>query len=348
MSRTSIEWCARPGKLPEVWNVVTGCNKVSQGCKNCYAEIMHKRLQFMYPEKYDHDFLSGAHIHEDLLTLPFTWKKPRTVFVNSMSDLFHANVPISFLHKVYAIMALCPKHTFIIVTKRPENSKAYFDIGKEKLVSCWENATYEMGLSDKDEDTDAPACALYNYTEKNWPLPNVWHLVSTEDQTTFRERVNLLLQIPSRVYGISAEPLLGPIDLEEYVLLRKDGTYPFRNLAEKHRTKYIDLLDWIVCGGESGHHGRPMHPDWPRSMKNTCVKAKKPFFFKQWGEYLPYIKSEMKPFQKIVWIGRETAELADDSKSFNYPYDFHEMMAKVGKKKAGRLLDGKEWNQFPK
>lgn len=330
MSKTSIEWCCRPGTLPETWNLVTGCNKVSQGCKNCYAETMHKRLQFMYPKKYDHEFLSGAHIHEELLTLPFTWKKPRTVFVNSMSDLFHANVPISFLHKVYAVMALCPQHTFIIVTKRPENMKAYFAGGKELLVKRWEDATYQIGLSDKDDDTDAPACQVYNLTNREWPLKNIWHLVSVEDQKTADERIPLLLQIPSAVRGLSCEPLLMPINLKE---IRPGGTHFFNCLSEPVLHKgYMPLakglVNWVIVGGESGHKAKPMHPDWVRSIREQCAAAGVPFFFKQWGE--------------SIWTECDFRILSNP-KIIQKDFAFK----RVGKKAAGRQLDGKYYNEFP-
>ncbi|HRH59458.1 MAG TPA: phage Gp37/Gp68 family protein [Chitinophagaceae bacterium] len=287
MSRTSIEWCSRPGTLPEVWNFITGCNKVSQGCKNCYAEIMHRRLQYMYPKKYNHDFLSGAHLHKDLINLPLSWTKPRTVFVNSMSDMFHENISFPVINEAFDVMtAQAPQHTYIILTKRPERLLEYVQ---------WKINTGIKG---------------------QWKSfsKNIWLLVSTEDQKTADERIPLLLQVPCHVHGISAEPLLGTIIL-------------------KPEWK----LQWVIAGGESGHHARPMHPHWALSLRDQCANNGIPFFFKQHGAWLNSYN-----------YGERLSELYNGKTLpgyFSFPDGIH--VNKVGKHKAGRLLDGKEWNQFP-
>ncbi len=304
MSRTSIEWCARPGTFPESWNWITGCNKVSQGCKNCYAEIMHRRLQYMYPDKYDHDFLTGAHVHEDLLTLPLSWKKPRTVFVNSMSDVFHKNVALHFIYRAFHTMYKCPQHTFIILTKRAERLHEVNDI--------WFHLKR-------------------NYPSGIFPCKNIWLLVSTEDQETANERIPLLLKVEAAVRGISAEPLLGNIDLSKWLPKNEgdgvswgDGSDYGDWVEASHRKP---LLNWLIAGGESGHQARPMHPNWARSLRDQCQAAGIPFFFKQWGEYYPNALTDGKKPSVFV-----------DSKT---------LMAKIGKKKSGRLLDGRTWNEFP-
>lgn len=304
MSKTSIEWCAKPGTLPETWNPVTGCNKVSQGCKNCYAEIMHRRLQKMFPEKYDHDFLSGAHEHEQTLLLPLKWKKPRTVFVNSMSDLFHENVSFNFIAKVFDVICNTPQHTYIIVTKRASQMMDFV------------NSYYR-----------------FNQASIRQPLQNVWLLVSVEDQQAADERIPFLLQTPAAVRGLSCEPLLGPVD--------------FLQITGKDFCRHNDAIQWVIAGGESGHKARPMHPDWTRDIRDQCTAANIPFFFKQWGEWKPVDFKNSS--SKARDIGHFSSNKHFSSGCVNPEhYGAHNQnMHKVGKHASGRLLDGKEWNEFP-
>jgi len=176
LSKTNIEWAT------EVWNPTTGCNKVSQGCKHCYAEVMHNRLLKMKPGKYYIPFLEGVVTHHDQLGLPLKWKTPRTVFVNSMSDLFHKDVHFRFIIDVFHIMSKCPQHTFMILTKRPQ-----------RMLEFMTGCTYN------------PYGSPYDL------LPNVWLGVSVEDQAAANERIPLLLQVPAAVRFLSCEPLLGPV-----------------------------------------------------------------------------------------------------------------------------------------
>jgi protein gp37 len=177
---SKIEWTEK------TWNPVTGCNKVSQGCKNCYAEVMHRRLMHIVPEKYSKPFLQGIEVHESELNFPLTLKKPTIIFVNSMSDLFHKDVPFEFIQKVFTIMWRCPHHIFQIVTKRPEIAIEFFS---------WLHAPWQ--------------------TSFDHFLPNVWIGVSCEDQDTADKRVPYLLKIPAAIRFLSCEPLLGPIELEK-------------------------------------------------------------------------------------------------------------------------------------
>lgn len=176
---TKIEWTDR------TWNPVTGCNKVSQGCKNCYAEVMHRRLRGMFPEKYSRPFLDGAEMHVDVLEDPLRWKKPAMVFVNSMSDLFHPNVDFFFISKVFEVMSLAHWHTFQVLTKRPDRALEFFN--------CIQN--------------------LRPRRLPVWPVPNVWIGVSCENQETAEERIPLLLEIPAAIRFLSCEPLLGPVEI---------------------------------------------------------------------------------------------------------------------------------------
>lgn len=178
----------------------------------------------------------------DRLTIPIRWKKPHRIFVNSMSDLFHPDVPVGFITDCFEVMAACPHHVFQILTKRPR-----------RMLDMLEKSS-----------------------------PNVWLGVSCEDQTTANERILLLLQTPAAVRFISAEPLLGPIDLTAL----SDHSLPrpaSRNALQRPVCSSLECLDWVIAGGESGPGARPMHSDWVRSLRDQCVAAAVPFFFKQWG-----------------------------------------------------------------
>lgn len=309
MSKTSIEWCVRPGTKPETWNPTTGCNKVSQGCKFCYAEIMHKRLQAMGQEKYRKPFLNGAAEHKDVLTLPLKWKTPRTVFVNSMSDLFHQDVSFLFINAVFSVMADVDIHTYIILTKRPQRMVEFFQWKKAFFGLTWQ------------------------------PAKNVWLGVSVEDQATADERILLLRDINASVKFLSCEPLLAPVDL---VNLKNGKSDAFNDAG----------INWVICGGESGHKARPMHPDWATSLRDQCNAAGVHFFFKQWGEWMPDKVCETSedydsnPAVKMVQLIDENG-IHDNKILLQEMWPCRYRMLKVGKKKAGRLLDGREWNEFP-
>lgn len=313
MAKTTIEWAT------DVWNPVTGCSKVSEGCRNCYAEGIAKRFWGNRP-------FTEVRCHEDRLTEPLHWRKPRRVFVNSMSDLFHPDVPELFVLRVFAVMAMAPQHTFMILTKRPERMK-------EILASpTVQNDVWLM--TEKGLDDCAPV----------WPLPNVWLGVSTENQQTADERIPLLLQTPAAVRFVSVEPMLGEVyltniqvssgeyenalDLEEWEDLR--DSEEVRSSRMKGNT-----LDWVICGGESGPHARPMHPDWPRKLRDQCKEAGTPFMFKQWGEWLPNV------------YGDKSIPMNTDFNKTHCHFEDGTAMAKVGKKAAGRLLDGVEHNEYP-
>lgn len=317
MSTTTIEWCKRPGTKPETWNPTTGCNKVSQGCKNCYAEVMHKRLKGMGQPKYQQPFLSGAVEHEDTLTIPLKWKTPRTVFVNSMSDLFHENVEFQFISDVWKVMANCPQHTFLILTKRPERLLMY-----SELISRW-----------------APK--------------NVWLGISCEDQATANERIPLLLQVPAAVRFLSCEPLLGKIDLSRIPHFKDslNNQYYRHVLNEKSYsgndcTDYPGKIDWVIAGGESGHGARPMHPDWVRSLRDQCEAAQVPFFFKQWGEWST---EKMFPGKRknIAATFLNPQGHRCGFQILQHASQYYTTLYKSGKNNTGRKLDGWEWNGFP-
>uniref|UniRef100_UPI003F584E1F DUF5131 family protein n=1 Tax=Mycolicibacterium neoaurum TaxID=1795 RepID=UPI003F584E1F len=226
MAASNIEWTEL------TWNPVTGCDRVAAGCDNCYAMSLAKRLKAMGSEKYANDGDPrtsgpgfGVTIHPTALTQPYRWTKPRLIFVNSMSDLFHAKVPIGFIREVFAVMRETPHHTYQILTKR------------------------SLRLSRVAEKLD-------------WP-PNVWMGVSVESERAV-DRIDHLRSVPAATRFLSCEPLLGPLSR-----LR------------------LDNIDWVIVGGESGPNARPMDAQWALDIRDQCIDAGVPFFFKQWGGRTP-------------------------------------------------------------
>jgi len=283
--KSAIEW------TEATWNPVTGCDRVSAGCDHCYAQTLAKRLKAMGNPRYQRDGDSrtsgpgfGLTLHRDQIDLPFHWRKPRRVFVNSMSDLFHDDVPDHFIAAVFRVMAEAHEHTFQVLTKRPGRMAS--------LVPRFEHAV-----------RPTPRGAV-----PPWPLPNVWCGVSVEDQHWADIRTPKLLETPAAVRFLSCEPLLGPIDLSAFMggtcggcgqVVRSgfitSGMYMGgheRQLStgEALRVGYpVDPCgpvdwegpNWVIVGGESGPDARPLHPDWARSLRDQCVAAGVPFFAKQ-------------------------------------------------------------------
>lgn len=231
--KSSIEW------TEATWNPLTGCTKISPGCKNCYAEKMAVRLQAMGQVNYKNGF--ELTLHQRALELPLHWKKPQTIFVNSMSDMFHADVPEDFIFRAFEVMQRASWHRFQVLTKRSER------------------------------------LALLN-RRLSWP-ENVWMGVSVENNS-YINRIDDLRETDAQTKFLSLEPLLGPLDE-----LNLDG------------------IDWVIVGGESGHGARTMQREWVTSIRDQCLAAGVPFFFKQWGG---------------VW-----------------------------KKKHGRELEGRTWDELP-
>ena len=231
---SSIEWTEC------TWNPVTGCTKVSPGCKNCYAERMAFRLKKMGQRNYRNGF--NLTVHEHILSRPLSWKKPQTIFVNSMSDLFHKDVPENFILKTFDVMTEAEWHIFQVLTKR-----------SERLLKI--NALID------------------------WPR-NVWMGVSVENKD-YTYRIDSLRQTGAAIKFLSLEPLLGPL-----------------------QELNLKAIDWVIVGGESGPKARPMELQWVTEIRDQCLSANVPFFFKQWGG--------------------------------------------VNKKKSGRLLDGRTWDEVPK
>ncbi len=257
----------------KTWNSVTGCTKVSAGCANCYAERMHRRLAAMGQEKYAQPF-SKVVVHPDSLDKPLHWRKPRTIFVNSMSDLFHPDVPFEFIDQVFAVMALCPQHCFQILSKRTQRLAEYLtcDRGRYKFETDHTTYAWWVDLAARDLPFQRP-----EVTDFPHPLPNVWLGVSVENQATTNERIPHLLKCPAAVRFLSLEPMLGPINLDS------DDADGCHALGCGHAECECGNrgIDWLIVGCESGPGRRPFELDWARSVRDQCQAAGVPLFIKQ-------------------------------------------------------------------
>ncbi len=230
---TKIEWC------DEVWNPVTGCTKIRTGCTNCYAEGIAKR--FWGNRKF-----TDVQCHSDRLEQPMHWRKPRKIFVCSMGDLFHEDVPFKFIDDVFSVMIQASHHKFILLTKRPQRMKEYFD------------SIY----TDNERYDGFPLCKMLNH---------IWLGVSVSTQKDADEMIPVLLQIPATVRFVSMEPMLTKINISEDIQGFEHGNW--------HKKR--PSLDWVICGCESGQNRRHIDIDRIRNLKNQCVEAGVPFFLKQ-------------------------------------------------------------------
>lgn len=347
MNRTKIEY------LDYTWNPTHGCSPVSEGCANCWARTMAKRLAAMGAESYDPADPFKPTFNPRELDLPFRLKKPSRIGVSFMGDLFHEDVSDEYIAKVLS-GTISKKHIFLLLTKRPERMREFF-----KRCKSWEGWITHSGNPPSSYGGNGIIVGyekevLTKY-EKNcgkkatplWPPSNLWFGVTCENQRTADERIPILLQIPAAVRFVSLEPLLAPVDLtciqtdlvEINALSGDHGVY--RPLQGRSDLK----LDWVIVGGESGPGARPMHPEWARSIRDQCVEAGVPFFFKQWGEWC------LDDFD-FVWPSgrtpkRKWVHIDGESYDYQYPYNCAQMM-RVGKKRAGRGLDGKVWDEMPK
>jgi protein gp37 len=353
---TTIEWTHRPGTKGETWNPIrarhlaTGkigwhCETVSDGCKFCYAaaQNLNKRnLAFGtgLPYKPGHRRDLEIFLDERTLTAPLRWRDPRTIFVCSMTDAFGSFVDDAMLDRMFAVAVLCPQHVFIFVTKRAARMRQYVRglPNRDDLVA--NEAVRQANVDPADQMCRRVMVAVRN------PLPNVWLIVSAEDQQTADERIPELLATPAAVRGISAEPLLGRINLER-IELRRFGSLPnelSRALGDYVRPldgNFTDSprIDWVIAGGESGDNARPMHPDWARSLRDQCAAAGTAFFFKQWGAW-GWSPEWMDFGQGAAWARSIGA------KRFEQHSSGHTALF-LGKRSAGRTLDGREHNAFP-
>jgi protein gp37 len=383
---TAIEWTHRPGTKGETWNPIVAwrwiadpaaeggrrrlrgwhCEHVSQGCTGCYSErqnVIGARGGTLLPYKPGHRKDVEIELHEPTLVKPLHWKAPRTIFVCSMTDLFADFVTDEMIARLFAVMALSPQHTYQVLTKRPERMRAHMTrpYPAENVALEWKVRACSA-VDDLIPIRTEKSIAAKMRLSKLAPLPNVWLGTSCEDQATADERVPELLATPAAIRFVSAEPLLGGIDFTRVSFHQTDEgdrgvaerwTHALRGTTElwyPHRKGgwggiVPARLDWIICGGESGPKARPMHPAWARSIRDQCKAAGTAFFFKQWGEWGIDTRGGVMADtgERATWVGKS-------GRTYNPSAPNGEdcwAMMKVGRKAAGRLLDGREWSEFP-
>lgn len=366
-AKTGIEW------TDSTWNPNRGCRRISPGCLNCYAEVIAGRFcgQGQAYEGFAERTQNGARwtgrveLLADALDAPLRWREGRRVFVNSTSDTFHEELTDHDIERVFAVMALAPRHTFQVLTKRADRMARWFNepLPLETRELQVMRAAEHLGQRLWGEpgapfvfDSRGSDAHLYWPTSKptgkalanrrkwpGWPLPNVWVGVSVEDQARADERIPHLLSVPARVRFLSCEPLLGPLTIKGHLMAGPDPGA---------------CGSWVIAGGESGFNARPMHPSWVRSLREQCARAGVPFFFKQWGQWRPKLAAvagEPEPIGKggnwgtlredgtwwpetTPWNGRQLEDSEDGGEC---------VMVDVGKGAAGRELDGRTWDELP-
>lgn len=352
-ANTAIEW------TQATWNPIVGCSVISPGCTNCYAMRIAPRLEAMQPGGHyagtTQRSKAGAvwtgklaMAPDPILTAPLRRRKPTTYFANSMGDLFHEAVPDEWIDRVFAVMVLSPQHTFQVLTKRSARMREYMRPRGTCIPIEWRQEAERLSGED-------PGAMRH-------PLPNVWLGVSTEDQERADERVPDLLASPAAIRFVSAEPLLGPVDLRPWLLAyqcldcfggrtRVTGVfYDEPCPACGGSGCETPRLDWVIVGGESGPDARPMHPDWARALRDQCVGAGVPFFFKQWGDYRP--GSDFQFDAKTICLDRAGRVVPARACMKDFPPgatggDAWSFMRRVGKTRAGRLLDGVMHDALP-
>lgn len=356
---TRIEW------TDSTWNPIVGCSRASEGCQHCYAERMAHRLgsnptmQGRYAGLTDARgaWTGEARFIREALEQPFHWKRPRRIFVGSMTDLFHDSVPDEWIYSVLAVVALNPRHTFMVLTKRAARMRHFMATNQKSLRKRIEDTAMEhFGEEAWAFAANSMIGALKPALNVGWPMRNLWLGVTAENQARADERIPLLLETPAAVRFVSIEPMLGPVDLERYIEVGlMKGKYP--------KYKLLPTLGWVIAGGETGPGARPMHPDWARSLRDQCAAAGVPFFFKSWGEWRPAsTRQEAADIQGKHWtFARRDPEDKRPNMGGCYhvpdqlaacvgkpeTYGWQWPTAKVGKAKAGHLIDGREHLEFP-
>lgn len=319
---TAIEW------TDATWNVITGCSIVSSGCKGCYAmKLAGSRLQH-HPSRVGLTQSSAAgpvwtgevRFNEQWLRQPLNWKRARQIFVCAHGDLFHENVPNEWIDRVFAVMAMAGQHTFQVLTKRSRRMRDYM----RRFVGGYgpiEKEVIALGGN--------PIDAI-----RHWPLRHVWMGVSCEDQERFDERIHDLLATSAAVRWISAEPLLSAIDMTAQLWGRAHPCAQCPRDADcycgfepRNRLDGEACIDWIVSGGESGVKARPSKPEWFRGIRDQCQAAGVAYLHKQNGE----------------WVS--VSEVAGEGD--HHAFDDGATVRRIGKKKAGRLLDGALHDDYP-
>lgn len=362
---TAIEW------TDATVNAVNGCTVVSPGCKHCYAMKQAHRVDarrgLTQHTAGGMVWTGEVRLNEKALFQPLDWKRPRKIFWNAHGDLFHENVPDEWIDKVFAICALTPQHQHQILTKRPARMRQYMesiDNGDGERIEGLRSAMVE-GMAQSIWHARTGDDTVDEWLAVHLPLPNVWLGTSVEDQQRADDRIPDLLATPAAVRFLSCEPLLGPVDLNAvpwnvagYGML---GALPTPGEPDDFRFWHHETqgIRWVIVGGESGPKARPMHPDWARSLRDQCAAAGVPFFFKQHGEWLPF--DQVRSDEQLAAVSATTIESArtgngkqtvfgswnDGEKWRGTPGVRPVQINRVGKKLAGRLLDGAEHSAMP-
>lgn len=362
--QTKIEW------TDATWSPLTGCSVISPGCTNCYAMKLAGGRMKNHPSRAGLTVATKAgpvwtgevRVNEAWIDQPLRWTKPSMIFACAHSDLFHEAVPDSVIDRVFAVMALAQRHTFQVLTKRAARMRAYLTDPTTPL-----RIARAMHAQDPTLGGD--------YPKSGWaveaaglavrlPLPNVWLMVSAEDQARANERIPELLATPAAVRGVSLEPLLGPVDLTS---IRRFAEVPKEYLDALRGTCWTDQaglqnpdpswdkpgrafsdgsggLDWVIVGGENGP--RPMRAAWVRPIRDACAVTGVPFLFKQWGTHLPEGQFDVQGFQwapgddpRVVWW--------EERPAYGDPVPDDACAVRIGKVQAGRLLDGVTHDGMP-
>lgn len=314
--RSKIDWC------DSTWNPVSGCAHSTVGCDSCYACTMANRMggkgQHFEGLAEGGRWTGKVNFYPHMLLKPWKWFKPRQIFVCSMGDLFYEGVSVEQIDRVFGVIAACSAnevrgHNFLILTKRPERLREYF--GQHRVVNRWMDCAFDLI---KDEES-----FLFRDVKFEFPLNNVWIGTSTENQEHFDKRVPEIMKTPAVKKFVSIEPMLGPI-------------------------RIFHGVDWVIAGGESSPSARPCHPEWVRGLRDQCLALRIPFMFKQWGEWKP-----------VSWYSQATHAVRLDgytvkldhaplsiSRSTKAPSGW-QGIARVGKAKAGRELDGEVHDGYP-
>ena len=343
MSRGSkIQW------TDNTWNVVTGCDEVSEGCDVCYAKTFAERWRGTVGHHFEQGF--DVVLRPERLPLPLTIRKPRMWFVTSMGDLFHKNVPDEFIARTFAVMHYARWHVFQLFTKRPGRMASLLnsDVFHHQVTAAAE----DMGAAGNLRQGDPPGPG-------NWPLPNVILGVSVENQHWANVRIPPLLQTLAAVHALSCEPLLGPVDLTRVAWTGGGGTH-LDVVNGRHGVPGVwsapaKRVGWVIAGGESGATRRPMHPAWARTLRDQTSQAGVAFFFKQWGQHAPVYDQ---PSPGDLWVSpdglaRPTAWTAGDGHTRIGEGEFKQAGTAVlmrrfrSKDAAGNLLDGRAWAEHP-
>lgn len=331
---SKIEW------TEHTWNPMVGCSKCSRGCKNCYA-IDEAWIRKHHPnpkikQKFDGvvhkteggvlNWTGNIHFAPDALQIPLRRKKATLYFVNSMSDTFHPNMPVEYIDEIHAVMALCRQHTFQLLTKHPDEMAAYYRGNWQQRVIQKLHEVYRdesKKLFDMCGDAEARL-------QVNDYLQNIWHGTTVEDQLCANERIPHLMQVPTACRWLSCEPLVSSIKIYDLVVDMRTNT---------------PMVDWIVVGGEQAVEAQPMHPAWVMEIRNLCERTGIPFFFKQWGDWVPieHWGDSAVRTKRYVW---EDGSVEEDMYVKNGRGG--QVMAKVGKKRAGAVLEFREHRDYPK